>query len=472
MPFARLFSWHRRLPLQAKLTWWNSLVMVLMTLLALAIVHEGVRWSLQKELQSVLDAEAFEMALSTGNGSPDSDGFFSGLERAAAGHIQRGWFVQMFDRQGKRLLWSSQNTPAELRAAPKFVGRRSASLGPDDYRFSEALLPAAEDPKYLVRVGTSLRFIQEDVYLVTRVVTPVLCVALILAPLGGYLLARRATAPLQQIITTTRSLKPDQLDQRLPLRQSGDELDQLSIEINQFLDQIRDYLQTNREFVANAAHELRSPLTALITSVDVALTRDRSPEEYQELLATVLDECRQLSSLANQLLLLAESDAGLLERQKGPARLDEITRAAIDMFRGVAEEKRLHVVCRIPSEVTVMGDATRLRQVVNNLIDNAIKFTPSEGRIEVALTKSIEPYEIRLTVSDTGIGIPPEHQPYVFDRFYQVDSSRRSESVLHGTGLGLSICRSIVQAFGGRIELTSEANRGTTFQIVFPRVPA
>ncbi len=292
-----------------------------------------------------------------------------------------------------------------------------------------------------------------------------------LAPLGGYLLARRATRPLQRIIAASRSLHPSRLEERLPLRNTGDELDQLSAEINQFLDQIAAYLQQNRDFVANAAHELRSPLTALMTSVEVALTRVRSISEYQELLATVQEECRNLAIMANQLLLLAESDAGLLSAHQSPVRLDAIARSAIDMFLGVAEEKGLQLKSQLDHELWVMGESTRLRQVVNNLLDNAIKFTAPGGTVEVSVKKNGEPNLGCLEVRDTGIGIRDDDQVYVFDRFFQVAEGRSHRQENPGFGLGLSICRSIVRAYGGELTLRSKVGVGSTFRVELPLSP-
>src|SRR5258707_470872 len=164
----------------------------------------------------------------------------------------------------------------------------------------------------------------------------------------------------------------------MPLRGTRDELDRLSATINGFLDRIGTYLEQNREFTANAAHELRSPLAAIQNSLEVALNTDRPTDEYKELLGELLDECGGLRVLVNQLLLLAESDAGRLQVATEPVELDGIVRKAYDMFLGVAEAANVNLRIATLDRARVSGDAGRLRQVVNNLIDNAIKFTRSE----------------------------------------------------------------------------------------------
>jgi heavy metal sensor kinase len=475
MPFG-LRRRYLALPLRAKLTIWNTLVVLFVASVALVAVRTGLRWMLLKELEIALQDEVYETSLTASRPAATSEQVFDDMERTSAGHIRHGWFLQLFDADGRALLWSSENTPAPFRRPPFHLDASALDLDGVSYRLAQRRLPARDRSRaaspsgapYHVRIGTSLEFIREDVANVTRIITPVLLGVFLLAPIGGYILAGRATAPLQKLIATSRALHPSRLNERLPLRHTGDELDQLSLEINQFLDQIAEHLQRNREFVANAAHELRSPLSAMITSIDVALGRDRSLAQYQDLLTTIHDECRQLGTLVNQLLLLAESDAGLLGQQKSPVRFDEVVRSSADMFAGVAEEQHLELRGDIEPGVTVVGDTTRLRQVVNNLIDNAVKFTPAGGRVEVTLRSDVGGERALLTVRDSGVGIPPPDLPHVFDRFYQVERSRHHDSVVHGTGLGLSICRAVVLAYGGTIQVESALGVGTLFTVSFP----
>jgi heavy metal sensor kinase len=291
---------------------------------------------------------------------------------------------------------------------------------------------------------------------------------LLLAPTGGHLMSDRAIAPLQQIISATERLRPSRLNERLTVRGVGDELDQLAIKINQFLDQIADHLRQHRDFVANAAHELRSPLTAVQSSVEVTLERHRSTEEYEELLYSVSDECRHLSTLVNQLLQLAESESNEAPRLRQPVRLDEIVGKALEMFEPVADERGVELSGLFTEPVPVLGDRQQLRQVVTNLIDNAIKFTPTGGRVTVKLEQSRALRAATLTVADTGIGISPDELPRIFERFYQVDKARTRVGAPRGNGLGLSICRAILAAHHGTIDVSSEPGRGTTFRVCLP----
>jgi heavy metal sensor kinase len=335
------------------------------------------------------------------------------------------------------------------------------------FRVAQRRVEGPNDTHYVVRLGTPAAFVQNEVSRLVRLMIPIALALTLLAPLGGYLLARRATAPIRQIIETTRRLRPSRLNERLSLRGAGDELDQLSGEINAFLDQIAGYLERHHEFIGNAAHELRSPLTAIQSSVDVALSKDRSREDYQELLDTIGEESERLRVLVNQLLTLAENDAVGLERPTAPVRLDEVVEKSLDVFGALAEDREIELKAEVQSPVTVPGDAARLRQVVNNLLDNALKFTAAGGRVTVNLHRDLAHHQAVLTVRDTGVGIPPEDVPRVFDRFYQVDKSHHRDGQ-HGNGLGLSIVQSIVQLHDGRVEVQSEPGRGAIFRVTLP----
>ena len=278
---------------------------------------------------------------------------------------------------------------------------------------------------------------------------------LFLAPLGGLLAVGPGHAPLGAHHHHGRPAAPSHMEERLPIRGTGDELDKLSLTINRFLDLIADYLERNREFVANAAHELRSPLAAIQSSVDVTLNSDRSVAEYQDLLGEIADECGQLGVLVKQLLLLAETDTARFEIERRPVHLDRLVERSVEMFRGAAEERGIQLAPIAGTIPQVQGDGDRLRQVINNLIDNSLKFTPRGGRVQVELGPDAQRGQAVLRVSDSGQGIDPVDLPHVFERFYRGDKSRARERSAHGNGLGLSICKSIVEAHGGTIGVES-----------------
>jgi two-component system, OmpR family, heavy metal sensor histidine kinase CusS len=228
----------------------------------------------------------------------------------------------------------------------------------------------------------------------------------------------------------------------------------------------RSFAETRR-FTADAAHELRTPLAVMRNVAEVALRSPREPEHYRRVLGDVLEEVERMTGLAEQLLFLAREDAGLVPSSVGEARLDELTGAAMEHLRVVAAEKGLTLESTGLEACLVRADAGQLRRLIFNLLDNAIKFTPAGGAVRVGLRRSVE--GVVLEVADTGVGIPAEHVPRVFERFYRVDPARGREA--EGTGLGLAICRAIAEAHGGKVEIESEVGRGTRALLTLPARP-
>lgn len=289
-------------------------------------------------------------------------------------------------------------------------------------------------------------------------------VALLLSGVLAYLLARKALAPVEQLHRATERITADRLNCRLPLTSPGDELSQLTQTINAMIARLERSFAEVRRFTADASHELRTPLTAMRTEAEVALRKPLTLADHQQLLGSILEEVERLTRLTDQLLALSREDVGMTSHACAPVDLTALICAALDTMRPLAEIRGLglHAVCSTP--MWVHGDEARLRQVFYNLLDNAIKYTPQGGSVEVGL--AWKGSWAVVTVRDSGVGIAPEHVSHVFERFYRVDKARSRE--LGGTGLGLSIAQSIVAAHGGRIELTSTSGQGTACTVTLP----
>jgi heavy metal sensor kinase len=447
---------------------WNTAVVLLTVVGTLIGVREALRIALRHEIDQLLREDALEVELAVEQmyNNMDNEAILAEMNRKAAAHVQRGMFVELLDEQDN-VVWSTNNTPSEQRFKSDLRDGTMTIAG-QRYRVVQSKLHKEGLPSFTVRVGSSMGSADEDIAQVTRVMTVVGALIMLIAPLGGFWLSGRATHPLAQIIRTAERLRPRRMEERLPIRGTGDELDRLSATINRFLDLIAEYLDRNREFVANAAHELRSPLAAIQSSVEVTLNSDRTIEQYKDLLSDIVDECSSLGSLVNQLLLLAESDAGSIHVDTKAVSLDGLTKHSVDMFRGAAEERGVELRFERLDNLPVRGDAQRLQQVVNNLIDNAVKFTPAGGTVSVDLVHDRERQKAIVRIRDTGAGISPVDLPHVFERFYRGDKSRHRENQPGGTGLGLSICQSIVHAHGGKIDLESVPGRGTTATVTLP----
>ncbi len=456
--------------LRFRLMAWNTGVLLLMVLPTLFLVREGFRRLVYVEFDRILEEDIKEIKLSIRQLYPNMERLYAELKRRALGHAHHGWFVQLYDG-GYNLLWSSQTELPELPPPSKRkVWRNDTGF----YRVMQDRFEAENKglkgaiPKIIIRVGSSLRPVEGDLGILTMILIGTGVALILVAPLGGYWLSGRVTRPLAKIIHKTARLRPSNLDERLPLRGTGDELDQLSRTINGLLNRIALYLEQKGDFLANAAHELRSPLAAIRSTVEVALNSDRPTEEYVALLNDIIEESTSLGSLVNQLLLLAEGDAGRLVLHPHRVRLDQVVRKSLEMFDGVAESQGIELRAGQLAVVEVPGGESYLRQVINNLVDNALKFTPSGGKIQVDLQVEPAVNQASLRVCDTGVGIAAEELPRIFERFYRGDKSRHHETGRRGSGLGLSICQAIVSALQGRMIVDSIPGQGTTFTVFLP----
>jgi heavy metal sensor kinase len=287
---------------------------------------------------------------------------------------------------------------------------------------------------------------------------------LVVAVAGGLFLAGRALGPIDRIRKTAERIGAEDLSGRLNLPLRPDEVGRLAATFDRMLERLDRAFRQQRQFMADASHELRTPLTLLMTQAELALERRRPPAEYRDALESIRQEARRMAQLVDELLLLGRADAGqdILVREFLDFR-DVVTEvgAAVEPL---AAARRVRVDWTRTDSVVIQGDQTRLTQLLLNLVDNGIKFTPAGGSVTISATR--EGQSAVLRVADTGIGIPSEHLPRVFERFYRVDPARTRDR--GGTGLGLAIARWIVEAHGGGIQVTSTVGRGTTFTVRLP----
>lgn len=450
--------------LRFRLTFWNTIGILVLVSGALWGVREGLRWALLNELDAELAEDINEVKLTLDAFWPKWEDFKSRIRPKVISHSDRDWFVRVYSTSDE-LLWSSDGAP-DLHV-PKARSVRSGAYNWQNYRLLQRPIAAGKQtPALVVRIGVRRDQVDEDVWRLTEMMLMAFALIVVVAPLSGYWLAGRATRPLANIVQTTARLHPDNLSERLPLRGTGDELDKLSATLNGMLDRLAAYLEQQRIFVADAAHELRSPLAAMRTTLEVALERERSPAEYRELFSDLIEECASLGNLINHLLLLAEGDAGLLHADD-EVRLDELVSRAADMFQGIAEQRGICLQAKTPQPVVIRGNRVHLREVIHNLMDNALKFTPEGGSVAVEVSASAGSRQAQLRVADTGMGISPQDLPHVFERFFRADKSRQRERG-SGTGLGLPICRAIVHSYEGQIAITSTPGKGTTVTVTLP----
>ncbi|HEY2159094.1 MAG TPA: ATP-binding protein, partial [Isosphaeraceae bacterium] len=292
--------------------------------------------------------------------------------------------------------------------------------------------------------------------------------ALALALGVGYLLARKALAPVERMAAEADQITATRLDRRLDAPNPDDELGRLAATLNGMIARLERSFDEIRRFTADAAHELRTPLAVMRNAAEVALRSPRDPGHYRRVLCDVLEEVERLTRLAEQLLFLCREDAGLVPLASGEVRLDDVVRETAEHMGAVAESKGVALACDGLAPATVRGDEDQIRRLLFNLLDNAIKLTPAGGAVVVRL-RSLGGVA-RTEIADTGVGIPAEHLPHVLERFYRVDPARGREA--EGVGLGLAICRSIAEAHGGAIWVESTVGRGTSAILSLPACTA
>lgn len=282
----------------------------------------------------------------------------------------------------------------------------------------------------------------------------------VIAGVSGYFLAARALAPIDQITLTTRRISGEDLSARLNTPTTDDEVGRLSQTLNDMLARLDDSFRRERQFTNDASHELRTPLTAMQAILSMIREKRRAPEEYEQALDDLNEETDRLRTLVENLLRLARGDRQKSNSIEG-VNLSMLLKDVSDSLRPLAETKSLTLICEMPENLTILGDSDELIRLFVNLLDNAIKYT-EYGKITITAQKNEK--GIAVNVTDTGIGISPEHLPHIFDRFYRVDESR----AMRGAGLGLAIAQEIVHAHEGTIEANSTIDKGTTFIIHLP----
>jgi len=316
----------------------------------------------------------------------------------------------------------------------------------------------------LIQVGFSLQSFCETRRHFLRILALVFPIALILAGGGGWLLAHRALSPVAQMTRAAQRISAARLNERLDESGTGDELDQLAHTLNAMLSRLDDAFRQIRQFSADASHELQTPLTILKGELEVALHTPRSADAYQQTMRSALEEIDRIAVLVDGLMLLARADAGVLRMDQQPVELHQLVQEVYDQTQILAAHQQVSLQLDAIEPIAIQGDPERLRRVLLNLTNNAIKYTPSGGRVTLSLQRCCDRAALRVT--DTGIGLSPEEQEQVFHRFYRSDNARVYD--VEGSGLGLCIARSIADAHGGTIELDSIPGVGSTFTVWLP----
>jgi len=320
----------------------------------------------------------------------------------------------------------------------------------------------------ILRVGTSL---QPTDRMLRRLLVGLYIaspVALLVSLLGGWFLAGRALRPVHAITQAARRIAAGDWSQRILTPHSNDEIGQLASTFNDMIGRLEVSFKQIRQFSADASHELRTPLTITKGETELALRRPRQSEDYRAVLESNLEEIDRMSRIVDELLFLSRADLGEIKLKMFPVQLDDLVREIQQQALVLGMDRHVQAVLTAVEPVLIHGDDLRLRELLLNLVDNAVKYSYEGQTVELALV--VEGSHAKIMVRDHGIGIAPENHARVFDRFYRTDEARAHGA--KGTGLGLAICKWIVEVHHGTIELDSTVHRGSCFTVFLPLIPA
>ena len=342
---------------------------------------------------------------------------------------------------------------------------RSDELG-IPYMIKAGVMPDTQRKPYFFALGRSLEVPYRTVNTFTRNYFLLLLPMITGASLIGWLLAGRAVKPLHSVALAAQNITSSDLSIEIPLRGAGDELDHMIDSFNRMTARLAQSFDQIRRFSTDVSHELRTPLTAIRGQLEVALLTADTPAQYHEAILNALEDVEQLSSIIRALLLLSQAESGQLALQRTSFDLGELAIDVVDQFQIPAEEKKLNLRVHSAPDLMVHADRVQVERLLSNLISNAVKYTPERGSVFVRCSSSPPTGWVYLEVKDSGVGIPAENLPHIFDRFYHVRNAQTNK--IQGLGLGLSFVAWIVDAHGGKIDVTSTPGEGTVFTVRLP----
>jgi heavy metal sensor kinase len=479
---------------RSRLTLWYTAVLALV-LIILSLITYFIFWrsTVQRTDANLAElSDAFLVTLHAelaDQSGPDS--FKLAAQVAINEHLFRDHFYAIADATGKVIV-SSQDVqaanPVPDSSTAGLLSSRSFQEFLDASTHSDRLFGeikgnkagyrglarhfSARGRNYTLIILQSLHPQQEMLEGVTSTFAWIIPIAILLASVGGYFLARKSLAPVVAMSSHAGRIGAANLHERLEVQNEKDELGHLARSFNNLLDRLSQSFERQQRFMADASHELRTPVAILRGESEVALSQQaRSAEEYRESLGVLHQEAARLTRIVEDLFTLTRADAGQYPLQPSDFYLDELVGECVHSARTLALAKKISLNFEEASESPIHADESLLRRMILNLLDNAIKYTSEGGRVTVACCRTGAEYA--LSITDTGGGIPADLQPRIFERFFRADKARsRAENDGGGAGLGLSISRWIAEAHHGRLELTRSDSIGSTFTAYLPVAPS
>jgi heavy metal sensor kinase len=460
-----------RKSIRRRLTIWYGLTLAIILGLYSVSLYVFLKHNLSGELDRKLweDVESVHESLED---LPETiSGFdFSKFQEGSSSEIRDRWILEVWALDFTKLLSVPKNDSVPLGQASNTTC--SAERGrPEMLKLSDGLnlrvLCARVElgkTEVYIRVARSAERLVHELSELLWIMFISVPAAILLAMMGGYLLARKALSPVEDMTRRAREISIDKLGDRLPVINPQDELGRLAITFNQTFERIEKSFQQMRQFTADASHELRTPLTAIRTMGEVALQDERSAGEYREVLSSVLEETDELRHLVDSLLTLSRADAGHIKLNRKRESISQLVAEVVEHLEVLADEKSQKISLDLISKVEGYIDRAVFRQALINLVENAIKYSAVGKNIFIKTYSSDK--SVSVEVIDEGPGIAPEFFERIFERFYRIDNGRSRE--VGGTGLGLSIAKWAIEAHDGSITVQSKLGQGSRFLVELP----
>jgi len=477
--------------LRFKLTLWYVFILGILLISFSAFLY----FTLSKSLHRDADAKLRSLAelIASESASPLSKFGLGNIDQALATSMNLkpiGKLIQVLDESGK--IGRKSDNLRDIQLPVSLKALRNASKGlitfETDHSFGNSplriiTLPVVDNHRIIriVQVASSLEDVEEALNTLLIILLIAVPFALMVASLGGQFLANKALKPVDHITQTARLITSHNLNQRIKPLKVKDEISRLIETFNEMISRLDQSFRQIKQFSADASHELKTPLTILKGEVEVTLRKERSSEEYEQILRSNLEEINRMSCIVEDLLFLSRADIGEIRLNKEEMNLTVLLNDLISQVNILALAKNIRIEAPNHQEdVHFFGDPLRIRELFLNLIENGIKYTENGGSVQLTVSKEFLPHNesgfkvaesmreefVKITVSDTGIGIEKEDQKRIFDRFFRVDKARSRDQ--GGSGLGLSICKWIVEAHHGEITVESEIEKGSSFVVELP----
>ncbi len=452
--------------LSFRLTVWYALIFTLTSVLALSIFYYHISKVTMENTDDELLEELEEFYALMKEGGVDQVTLEIVMESESEGG---GVFYRLITMDGSILkelnmeAYEGVGVSADALAA---IGKKeqyffeTISIPGNDYKVR--IIYGAISPSMIFNMGISLEDNYEFLGIFRNLILLLMIPLFFVAAFIGWFLARHALKGVEEVTQTAIEISKGSIDKRVEVKRRHYEIDRLANTFNEMLDRIQTLIKGMHEMNDNVAHDLRSPLTRIRGIAEMTLVGNGSMHDYTEMAANTIEECDKLIEIINTMMDITETEAGVNQFKSEPLNIVDLVLSACDLFDPIAKEKEIQLITLLPETLVIDGDKSKMQRLITNLLENAIKYNKEGGTVTISVKQ--ENQLVNIQVEDTGVGIPEEDLPHIFERFYRCDRSRS----LAGIGLGLSLAKAIVRAFNGDIRVKSALDRGSSFQVILP----